>query len=90
MLTFFPGLTSLKATSAAVFAAAITSAARPVTGPDWMTCVWATTAIKPSIWHPKSLQKGRAVEQTFHICSEEEKKIKPIKIKKEKDLNFTS
>ena len=34
LITFFPGLTSLKATSAAVFAAAITSAARPVTGPS--------------------------------------------------------
>jgi hypothetical protein len=34
LITFFPGLTSLKATSAAVLAAAITSAARPVTGPS--------------------------------------------------------
>lgn len=54
-LTFFPGLTSLKATSAAVFAAAITSAARPVSGPSWRTCVCATTAMNPSIWHPISL-----------------------------------
>lgn len=32
-ITFLPGLTSLRATSAAVFAAARTSAALPITGP---------------------------------------------------------
>lgn len=59
--TFFPGLTSLRATSAAVLAAARTSAARPVTGPSQSTCVCATTALKPSMWQPRSLQQTRKI-----------------------------
>lgn len=47
--TFLPGLTSLKATSAAVLAAAMTSAALPVIGPSCKTWVWATMAMNPSI-----------------------------------------
>ena len=48
-ITFFPGLTSLKATSAALFAAAMTSAALPEMVPSWITWVCAATAINPSM-----------------------------------------
>ena len=66
--TFFPGLTSLIATSAAVLAAARTSAALPVTGPFVITWVWATTAIKPSIWQPISLSnENRIVSITIQF-----------------------
>ena len=67
--TFFPGLTSLKATSAAVLAAAITSAAFPVTGPSWRTWVCATTVINPSIWQPKSLspQKNKHINYSKFV-----------------------
>lgn len=61
MTTFFPGLTSLKETSAAVFAAAMTSAALPVTGPSWRAWVWATTAMNPSIWQPMSLYEEERI-----------------------------
>lgn len=60
IFTFLPGLTSLNATSAAVFAAAITSACLPVTGPSLRTWVCATTAMKPSMWHPISLQSNES------------------------------
>lgn len=57
--TFFPGRTRRSATSAAVLAAASRSAALPSTGAlgsSPATTVCATTAMKPSMWHPKSLR----------------------------------
>ena len=52
-----PGLTSLSAASEAKWAAIMTSALRPVTGASAVapsTQVWATTAMKPSMWAPRS------------------------------------
>ena len=59
---FFPGRINRMAASNAVRVAAMRSAARPVIGasPSWMTMVWATVEIKPSMCTPRSLQNARA------------------------------
>ena len=55
--TFFPGLMSLSATSAALLAAVITWVAFPVASP-LTTIEWASTAAQSSIWQPISLFIG--------------------------------
>lgn len=56
-ITSLPGLTSLKAASAAKWAAIMASAFLPVIldFPSLMMTVWATTAMKPSICAPMSI-----------------------------------
>lgn len=53
--TLHPGRTIRNATSAAVYAAMITSALGPVTSAAPTTIVVATGAMNPSRWHPRSL-----------------------------------
>jgi hypothetical protein len=56
---FLPGLIRRAAASKQAAAAAMASAARPVTGAvgsAWMTMVWPAWAVKPSMWQPRSLQ----------------------------------
>ena len=61
--TFFPGLMSRMAASKAVLAAAMTSAALPVTAAsssDCTTNVCAAVATKPSMCDPRSLQRNHS------------------------------
>lgn len=66
ILTPLPGLRSLKAACAAQYAAKTTSAFLPVTLLSFdapITTVCAATAIKPSIWAPKSLMVKKYIKR---------------------------
>lgn len=54
--TSVPGFRRRRAASLAWWAANKTSAARPETSLSPTTTVWATTAINPSMWAPRSLE----------------------------------